>query len=105
MTSQPSPTDDNGRHPNGRFGPGNRFASGNPHARKVAALRTALMNAVTEEDLQKIVAALVEAAKGGDIHAAREILDRVLGKPTQTDLLQRVEALEILLADRYQHVN
>jgi hypothetical protein len=26
--------------------------------------------------------------------AIRELLDRVLGKPSQTDLLQRVEALE-----------
>jgi hypothetical protein len=107
MNQPPFPNGDNrtGRDRNGRFSAGNSGGPGNPHARKVAALRTALMNTVSEDDLQAIVAAMVEAAKGGDIAAAREVLDRVIGKAVATDLLQRIEALEMAINERYQHVN
>jgi hypothetical protein len=88
------PTGDNGRGPNGRFGAGNRFATGNPRHRQTAELRAALFAAVSSKDIEAVVATLVEKARSGDVVAIRELLDRVLGKPSQTDLLQRVEALE-----------
>jgi hypothetical protein len=53
-----------------------------------------MLDAVTDDDLRAIVAALVAAAKAGDTVAAREVLDRTIGMPTRTDLLQRVEELE-----------
>jgi hypothetical protein len=43
-------------------------------------------------------------ALAGDVVAAREILDRTIGKPVQTDLLQRVEALESLITERQSSV-
>ncbi len=89
-----SPNGANGRDQHGRFAPGNAGGPGNPHAQQVAKLRAALLDAVTEDDLREIVAALVQAAKMGDTAAAREVLDRTIGKPVQTDLLQRVEELE-----------
>jgi hypothetical protein len=70
------------------------LAKGNPHAKRVNELRAAMMEAVTPDDVRKIVAALANAAKAGDTAAAREVLDRTIGKPVQTDLIQRVEELE-----------
>lgn len=57
----------------GRFVAGNAAAVGHrrPHAARVARFRTALMDAITEEDLAEIARALVAAAKGGDVTAAR----------------------------------
>ncbi|MEX2169508.1 MAG: hypothetical protein WD851_09355 [Pirellulales bacterium] len=99
----PSPAESNGHHgrdTSGRFAPGNKAGRGNPLARKVQQLRAALVQAVTEADVKNIIAALVKAAKAGDVVAAREILDRTIGKPAQTHLLQRVEDLETLLMER-----
>ena len=79
----PSANGSNGRNAQGRFVAGNSGGPGNPHAQRVAAVRAALMEAVTDEDLRQIVQALVLKAKGGDTMAAREILDRLLGKAKQ----------------------
>jgi hypothetical protein len=46
----------------------------------VAALRTALLESVTERDVQQVAQALVKRAKQGDVPAVRELLDRLLGK-------------------------
>ena len=39
----------------------------------------------------------IEAAKKGNITAAREVLDRVMGKPLETDVLEKIAELERLL--------
>ena len=77
----PSTNGSNGRGAGGRFAVGNAGGPGNPHGRRVAQLRAALLDAVTDDDLQAIVAKLVEMAKGGDLRAMKEVLDRTLGKP------------------------
>ncbi len=80
----PSPPDDNGRETaTGRFAAGNTFGEGNPHHKRVAELRSALLDAISPEDLRAIVEQLVQKAKSGDVVAAREVLDRALGKPSQ----------------------
>ncbi len=38
------------------------------------------MSAVSDDDLRAIVSTLVEKAKAGDVMAAREVLDRLLGQ-------------------------
>jgi hypothetical protein len=59
--------------------PWKKGQSGNPHGRRpkglstVEKLRTALL-----DDLPAILAAIVKNAKGGDIAAARTILERIL---------------------------
>jgi hypothetical protein len=78
----------------GRFGPGNAGGPGNPYTAQVGRLRAALMEAVTEDDLRAVVKALVERAKAGDVAAARLLLERVLGRPLEADILERIEALE-----------
>jgi len=85
-----------GRTPGGRFAPGNAGGPGNPHAPTVAKLRAAILAAVTAEDIEAIVRALVHRAKGGDMAAIRELLDRAIGKPTDADLAERLDELEAL---------
>ncbi len=81
MPEAPSPNGSNGRDLAGRFAVGNPGGPGNPHASRVAALRAVLLDAVTDDDLRAIIAKLVTMAKGGDVAAGRELLDRLLGKP------------------------
>lgn len=93
MTS-PSPNGANGRGAAGRFAKGNAGGPGNPLGKQVAALRAAMLAAVTPEDMKVLVQKLVQQAKDGNIAAAKEILDRCLGRPLEADLLERIEALE-----------
>jgi hypothetical protein len=97
---KPSLNGPNGRDSSGRFAKGNSGGPGNPLGHRVAALRRALLEAVSEKDLRAIIAKLVEQAKAGDIQAAKEVLMRTLGKPVETDLIERLEHLEELLARR-----
>ena len=76
----PSPTADNGRGQQGQFSAGNKFAIGNPHATTVGKLRSAMLNAVSEEDIKAIVLNLVSMAKSGDLAAMKLLLDRTVGK-------------------------
>ncbi len=68
--------------------------SGNPFARQVAALRRALLEAVSEDDMRAIVQRLVQDARDGDLGAAKEIITRTLGRPIEADLIERLERLE-----------
>ena len=90
---------DGPRDASGRFAKGNPGGPGNPHAARVAVLRSALLNAVTEGDIVAVVESLVAEAKTGNTAAAREVLLRVLGKPESFDLLERLEAIEQRLAE------
>lgn len=46
--------------------------------------RQALRDAVSMDDFVAVISALVEKAKGGDIRATQELLNRLLGKPEQS---------------------
>lgn len=74
---------ENGRDAGGRFAIGNAGGPGNPHAKRVAELRTMLLDAVTDDDLRAIIRALVARARDGDLAAIRELLDRIIGRPAQ----------------------
>ena len=89
----PSTTAGNGRQAAGRFGPGNRFAKGNPHAVKVAKLRTAALNAVKPKELAGVIRKLLELALAGDVAAAREVLQRCLGPAEATDVMAELAEL------------
>lgn len=94
MVNPPSPNGSNGRGNRGRFALGNKGGPGNPYASAVGKLRAALLRAVSEKDLAAVARALVDKAKAGDLAAIRELLDRILGRPIEADLLERLEALE-----------
>jgi hypothetical protein len=78
----PSPNGSNGeRDEKGRFAKGNPGGPGNPHARQASRYRELFATTVTEDDFREIVQALVARAKEGDIVAAREVFNRIIGKP------------------------
>ena len=81
--STPTTNGDDGRDRNGRFTKGNPGGPGNPYARRVAELRTALLETVGNDGLAEIVRGLVTAATGGDVAAAKLVLSYTLGKPTE----------------------
>lgn len=43
---------------------------------------------------------LVELAKSDNAHAAREVLDRCLGKPQEADRIERMERFDALIGVR-----
>jgi len=88
----------NARDNAGRFAPGNSGGPGNPYAKRVAALRGAMLDAVTEDDMRAVLGKLVELAKAGNVPAAREVLDRCLGRTLEADVIERLEQLEAALA-------
>ena len=76
------------------FKTGNPGGPGNPFAARAGRIRAALLEAVTDDDVAEVVAALVREAKAGNVPAARVLLDRTLGPPVAADLLERLEAVE-----------
>ena len=60
MSASPSTNGPDGRDARGRFAKGNAGGPGNPHARKVAQLRSALLRAVSAGDLRAVVKKLVD---------------------------------------------
>ena len=88
------PFGDGGRDSGGRFTTGNAGGPGNPYARRVGQLRSALLDAVSDEDIRRTIEAIVAQARDGDIVAARILFDRILGPPIAADVVARLEALE-----------
>ena len=72
------------RNEHGQFVRGNPGGPGNPHAVATARNKAVLLAAVTEEDLRGIVRALIDRAVGGDVQAAKLVLDRVCGREQGT---------------------
>ena len=58
----------------GRFTAGNPGGPGNPYARRVAAMRTQLLDAVDSDGIAEVARAMLAAAKAGDTAAARLVL-------------------------------
>ena len=97
LMTTPSPNVVNGRTPNGKFAPGWKGGPGNPFSKKTAALRSAFYSAVSQQDIRDVVAKLVEQAKAGSVPAARELFDRLFGKPDiKVDMHQTGTVLELV---------
>ena len=81
-TEEPSATDFTGRSPeNGRFTKGNKLSRGNPFAGRMATLRTALLNAISAEDIAELAKAMIQRAKDGDHKSLKMLLEFAVGKP------------------------
>jgi len=75
---------DPNRDPSGRWLKGhNQPGPGNPNWKRLGDYRQAIARAITTDDLVEVLQMLLSKAKRGDIKAAREVLDRTLGKATQ----------------------
>jgi len=74
-----------GRDSKGRFGKGNNIGKGNKGNtnEKAKALKTVLLETVTEKDIEEIGKKLVEKAKNGDVQATKELFDRLWGRAIQ----------------------
>lgn len=78
--NEPTNNGENGRDPDsGRFGHGNKFGRGRPPGRS-NELRDIMRSAISDDDVRAVVRALVDAARAGDIAAAREVLNRAVGR-------------------------
>jgi hypothetical protein len=71
-----------GRDARGRFTKGNPGGPGNPFARHVAKLRSALVECVGEDDIRQIARGLLFSAKAGHLPSIRVLFMYVLGKPS-----------------------
>src|SRR5437763_1585022 len=93
-----------GRDANGRFVKGNPGGPGNPFARRVAALRKALINFVTVDDMKHVAFILKEKAMSGDLAAIKLLFQYVLGKPTETVDPDRLDIEEVKLKEEHYDV-
>src|SRR5262245_43627356 len=89
------------RDANGRFVNGNPGGPGNPFARKVAALRKALIHFVTVDDMKHVAFILKEKAMGGDLVAIKLLFQYVLGKPAETVDPDRLDIEEAKIQDEH----
>lgn len=93
-----------GRGPGGKFAKGNPGGPGNPNVADVGRHRARFFAALRDDDVARAVEVIRDVMAGGKdserLAAARELLDRVLGKAVQSDLLERIEKLEALLGDK-----
>ena len=94
---EPSTNGDNGKDSLGRFEQGNKYGMGNPFAKKTAQLRAALLSAITPDDMAVVIKILISKARGGDLVAVKELLDRAVGRPVEADLYEKIEDLEHII--------
>ena len=85
--------------------PWQKGQSGNPHGRRAKGLATAerLRNALVK-DLPAILEGVVKAAKGGDMQAARTILERVLPPLKAIEVPVLLDPLSGSLSDQGQAI-
>lgn len=79
------------RDAQGRFAKGHPGGPGNPFGRHVAALRAALLEEITDDDIQAVVRKLIEMSKTGNLQAAKLLLSYAIGKPTPAPNPDHVE--------------
>jgi hypothetical protein len=91
-TTALTPAPDSYRGGNGRFLPGNPGGPGNPLARQIGRLRSALHEALTEEEMVRVVRAMLKKAQAGDVAAARLCLEYAIGKPMQGSVAAALDA-------------
>jgi hypothetical protein len=85
---------------NGKFKKGWRGGPGNPHVRRIAALRAVVATAVAPDDMMEVMVALLDKAKAGEMAAIRELFDRTLGPAIPFDVLAKLEELQEVISKR-----
>jgi hypothetical protein len=70
---------EHGRDGQGRFTKGNSFGQGRPRKEIERDYLIAMRNACSSDDVKEIFGKLVEQAKGGDLKAARFVVEQFVG--------------------------
>lgn len=85
----------------GQFTTGWRGGPGNPFAKRVGALRSALYDEVTADDIRHVVRKMIEMAAAGDVAAAKVVLERCFGtvKAGAVQLVLEARSLKDLIED------
>jgi hypothetical protein len=83
VNGQAKPAPEEGRNAGGRFTKGWKGGPGNPFARKVAALRKAALEEITEDDIRGLFRQWHKKAMDGDIAAGALLAKYTLGRPPQ----------------------
>lgn len=107
MHQTPKPNGPNGtqivRDARGRFAQGTKGGPGNPHARAVGRLRSALLATVTPEDVAAVARKLLELSLDGNLAAAQLLLRYVVGStPALLDRLVIADNRESTVLDTTQ---
>jgi hypothetical protein len=71
----------------------------------MAKLRSVLLDAVTEKDLQAVAGALIQQAKSGDTIAAKLLLSYVVGRPDVAVSPDRLELDELAIYREWPSVS
>jgi hypothetical protein len=82
------------RDAKGKFIAGNKGGPGNPFGRKLASMRQAILRAVSEEDVERVMRTLVTLACEGNVAAAKLVLQYAVGKPQAAAEPDRVDVDE-----------
>jgi hypothetical protein len=98
MTAPSLPASTGYRDGGGRFVKGCPGGPGNPYVRQVARLKSALYEALTQDDIRAVVQRMRDKALAGDVAAARLLLEYGLGKPLPGALASAIDAAA---ADRW----
>jgi len=72
------------RQANGQFGVGNKSGQGFPFNASVQRLRSAMIAAVTAEDIAQVIGKVLDQAKEGNLAAVKLLLSYTIGQPHQT---------------------
>ena len=79
----------------GRFVKGTSGGPGNPQLQQLAEYKRVVREAVTPKQLIAVLRTLLEKARGGDILAAKILLDRTLGKVQASPAVADAAAVEL----------
>jgi hypothetical protein len=95
----------------GRFLTGNIGGPGNPLQASIQAWRAQVAKSIKAEDIKEVLAILLAKALSGERWAVKEILDRTLGKPSQSieitgdDRMDPVDILKIMISSTKVTIN
>ena len=95
----PTTNGNNGRDENGRFAIGNPGGPGNPYARRVAELRSALLDAITPDAIRYVMLRMIKMAVEGDVAAAKLVLERAVGKPLPDPMPEGDRVIHVVYLD------
>ncbi|MBL8763139.1 MAG: hypothetical protein JNM07_02585 [Phycisphaerae bacterium] len=82
------------RDQRGHFKPGSNMGEAKRGSNITRRVRNAVKEAASQDDVCAIMQALIKRARAGDVQAAREVFDRLFGRPDATSVLIRLDQLE-----------